>query len=294
MSTGDMEPQTVGTRWSLPAFLRPELLRGLAWALAVGFFLAISGAFNTANTSLGQRIVYWTLMMILGGLWGHASSAAICRVIDLRRHPLTGAIVQVLVISGPLSVIIWFASGLFFRGRPYPLEYLGGFIVPVLAITALLTGINLLREMRQPAARPEPAQPDSSLPEPTLPEPTLPEPTLPELGQPSPPADGPAALMDRLPHRLRAARLLAIEAEDHYLRLHTDQGSDLVLMRLSDAVRALATVDGAQTHRSWWVARDAIVSVERDDGRATLTLISGLKVPVSRTHAKALRDRGFL
>lgn len=271
-----MEPQTVVTRWSLPAFIKADVLRGLAWALAVGFLLAISGAFNTAGTSLIQRIIYWTLMMIIGGLWGHVCSLAICRVIDLRRHPLTGAIVQVLVISGPLSVIIWFASGLFFRGRPYPLEYLGGFVVPVLAITALLTGINLLREMRQPAALN--ATGPAASPEPA------PEPAPREA----------AALMERLPHRLRSARLLAVEAEDHYLRLHTDQGSDLVLMRLSDAIRALHGVDGAQTHRSWWVARNAIISVERDDGRATLTLKDGLKVPVSRTHAKALRDRGFL
>ncbi len=276
-----MEPQTVVTRWSLPAFIKADVLRGLAWALAVGFLLAISGAFNTAGTSLIQRIIYWTLMMIIGGLWGHVCSLAICRVIDLRRHPLTGAIVQVLVISGPLSVIIWFASGLFFRGRPYPLEYLGGFVVPVLAITALLTGINLLREMRQPAAL------NATGPAPS------PEPAPEPAPRESAPREA-AALMERLPHRLRSARLLAVEAEDHYLRLHTDQGSDLVLMRLSDAIRALHGVDGAQTHRSWWVARDAIISVERDDGRATLTLISGLRVPVSRTHAKALRDRGFL
>lgn len=289
-----MKPQTVVTRWSLPAFIKADVLRGLAWALAVGFLLAISGAFNTAGNSLIQRIIYWTLMMIIGGLWGHVCSLAICRVIDLRRHPLTGAIVQVLVISGPLSVIIWFASGLFFQGRPYPLEYLGGFIVPVVAITTLLTGINLMRELREPAARPEPAQPELILPELILPEPGQSDSSLPEHAKPSPATGGPAALMDRLPHRLRAAQLLAVEAEDHYLRLHTDQGSDLVLMRLSDAIRALHGVDGAQTHRSWWVARHAIISVERDDGRATLTLKDGLRVPVSRTHAKALRELGFL
>lgn len=286
MSVGDMEPRPAARQFSLPAFIRPDLLRGLAWALAIGFFLAVSGAFNTASTSLGQRVVYWTLMMIIGGLWGHGCSIAIVRVIDLRRHPFTGAALQVVAISGPLSVMVWFASGLFFRGRPYPLEYLGGFVVPVVMITALLTGINLMRELRGPGAQGD----DTRVPS----EPVLPEPVLPEPGKPAPPSDGPAALMDRLPHRLRSAQLLALEAEDHYLRVHTDQGSDLVLMRLSDAVRALATVDGAQTHRSWWVAREAITSVERDDGRAIVTLKGGLKVPVSRTHAKALRDRGFL
>ena len=39
-------------------------------------------------------------------------------------------------------------------------------------------------------------------------------------------------------------------------------------MRLSDAVEELEGLEGAQTHRSWWVARDAVRGVERGDGRA--------------------------
>jgi DNA-binding LytR/AlgR family response regulator len=46
-------------------------------------------------------------------------------------------------------------------------------------------------------------------------------------------------------------------------------------------------------HRSWWVARDAVVEAERGDGRAILTLKGGAKVPVSRTYAKTLRERGW-
>lgn len=61
-------------------------------------------------------------------------------------------------------------------------------------------------------------------------------------------------------------------------------------MRLSDAIAELEGLEGAQTHRSWWVARDAIVDVERGDGRAVLKLKSGIEVPVSRTHARLLRQ----
>ena len=85
-----------------------------------------------------------------------------------------------------------------------------------------------------------------------------------------------------------------MEAEDHYLRVHTGKGSDLILLRLADAIGELGAIDGAQTHRSWWVARAAVLSVRRHDGRATLTLKGGLEAPVSRTQAAALRQRGWL
>ena len=86
----------------------------------------------------------------------------------------------------------------------------------------------------------------------------------------------------------------AIEAEDHYLRLHTSKGRDLILLRLADAIDELDGIEGAQVHRSWWVARDAITDAKRGDGRATLTLKDGCEVPVSRTYAKIIRDLGWI
>jgi DNA-binding LytR/AlgR family response regulator len=65
-------------------------------------------------------------------------------------------------------------------------------------------------------------------------------------------------------------------------------------MRLSDAADELEGLEGAQVHRSWWVARDAIVEARRGDGRATLTLKDGSEVPVSRTYARQLRARGWI
>jgi DNA-binding LytR/AlgR family response regulator len=70
-------------------------------------------------------------------------------------------------------------------------------------------------------------------------------------------------------------------------------GQDLILMRLSDAVSELEGLEGAQTHRSWWVAKDAVTGAERGDGRATLTLKDGSEVPVSRAYARTLRAEGW-
>ena len=53
-------------------------------------------------------------------------------------------------------------------------------------------------------------------------------------------------------------------------------------------------VTGMQVHRSWWVARAAIIDARRGDGRATLTLKDGTEAPVSRTYAAELRRRGWI
>ena len=107
------------------------------------------------------------------------------------------------------------------------------------------------------------------------------------------PSAPPPKFFARLPTQLTGAEIFAVEAEDHYLRLHTSLGQDLILMRLADAIAELEGVEGAQTHRSWWVARAAITSAERSDGRATLTLKDGAEVPVSRGFAKELRSAGW-
>jgi DNA-binding LytR/AlgR family response regulator len=108
------------------------------------------------------------------------------------------------------------------------------------------------------------------------------------------PAGAPAPrFLDRLPPRLRGAEIRAVEAQDHYLRLHTSKGEDLILLRLSDAVAELEGIEGAQTHRSWWVAKNAVEDARRNDGRAILSLRGGIEAPVSRAYAKALRDAGW-
>lgn len=100
----------------------------------------------------------------------------------------------------------------------------------------------------------------------------------------------PRALLSRLPSRL-GEEIVALEAEDHYLRVHTILGSDLVLMRLSDAIAAIEPDRGLQVHRSWWVAQDAIRQIVRSEQRSHLRLRNGLLVPVGRTYSAAVRSR---
>lgn len=91
----------------------------------------------------------------------------------------------------------------------------------------------------------------------------------------------------------RRGMLLALEAEDHYLRVHTDRGDALIHRRLSDALNEVSAIPGLRVHRSWWVATAAVERAERDGDRLSLRLRGGLLVPVSRTYALAVREAGL-
>ena len=45
-----------------------DVMRGLIVAVVAGAFLAFSGAFGSGGTPLGQRLIYWIAMLVLGGL----------------------------------------------------------------------------------------------------------------------------------------------------------------------------------------------------------------------------------
>lgn len=103
-----------------------------------------------------------------------------------------------------------------------------------------------------------------------------------------------ARFLDRLPAKLAGSELYAVEAEDHYLRLHTSKGQDLILMRLGDAIAELEGLEGGQVHRSFGVARQAVAEVVRDGAKVQLRLTSGLLAPVSRSNLKLLKQAGWL
>ena len=109
----------------------------------------------------------------------------------------------------------------------------------------------------------------------------------------------PSAQLPEMTFRARfppglTGRLLCLEMEDHYLRIHTDLGSDIILMRMSDAERELADMQGMRVHRSWWVAREAVRELRRDGTRLELLLENDMAVPVGKTYRSALRDAGWL
>ncbi len=246
-----------------PAFLR-EAAKGVFVALAAGTVLALTQAFGMTQGTLAQRLAYWLPLMFVAALWGHLCSRAVERRIDFDRRPWLAALVLTLVISGPLAVLVWGWTGwMYGRGlHAHPGRILD-FLTPVVLVTGVLSTLNIFLDRKPVQTHAAPA------------------------------GTGAVRFPQRLPPRLRGAAIHAVQAEDHYLRVHTDRGSDLILMRLSDALEELEGLEGAQTHRSWWVAKDAVREVRRSDGRASLTLEGGIAAPVSRRYARALRAAGW-
>lgn len=93
----------------------------------------------------------------------------------------------------------------------------------------------------------------------------------------------------RLPPEARG-RILCLEMEDHYVRVHTDRGSTLVLMRLSDAINEAQPVPGRQVHRSWWVSDEAVEGFERNGRTGAIRLVNGARAPVSQRYLRSVED----
>jgi hypothetical protein len=88
--------------------------------------------------------------------------------------------------------------------------------------------------------------------------------------------------------------VLALQMEDHYVRVHFEAGSTLVLIPLHQAIAELGAIPGLRVHRSWWVARHAVIGALRDGRNRRLCLINGLQVPVARASVATVRAAGLL
>lgn len=245
----------------------PAFRRGLIIAALAGLFMALVGALGTDEAGLAVRIAYWLPLMLTGSALGTGVAFGVQTWGRLRRRLFAeGALIAVLVAL-PLTAVVIGANQLAFDNRPSSLLALGVTFAIVLMVSSVMTALTY-------ATSPAAAQ-------------------LPVAAAPAP-APAPPRILARLPLHLRHARLLAIEAEDHYLRVHTDAGSDLILLRLIDAVAETDGLDGARCHRSWWVARAAVTAVERDGARTLLGVGPALRVPVSRSYLPELRAGGWL
>lgn len=95
--------------------------------------------------------------------------------------------------------------------------------------------------------------------------------------------------MNKLPIEKRG-KLICFEMDDHYLNVHTDKGNHLLLMRFKDALTFVEEHPGMQTHRSWWVALDAIEKEQKEGRKILLKLTNGLSAPVSKTYLAKVKE----
>lgn len=228
--------------------------------LGVAVLFGVSG--GAANF---ERWAEWALETLSGGFFGLIAARWLVPASWYRRPLWAAALLIAAAVTVPMTGMV-LACIKFLRHQPLTLALVAEVLPQVFGTSLVITALAFLIR-RHPTQTHAPAAGD-------------------------PPAP-PPKFFSRVPAKLKGAELFAVEAEDHYLRLHTSLGQDLILLRLADAIAELEGVEGAQTHRSWWVAKDAVTKAERLDGRAVLTLKDGSEVPVSRGFAKPLRAAGW-
>lgn len=237
----------------------------LALLLAIGLFMGAIGPFGTDSVPPTRRFAYWLICMIGGGLIGVLTDQLLGR--RSRRATLRTIMVS-LVMTPPVALLVMVA------GHSLIVQRLG--VGPYLALLWQVFVVSLAAMTIRAFVRRQGV--------PVVETRTIVEPPLPEAE---------AAFRRRLSATRRNARLIAVEAHDHYLRVHTDAGVELVTMRFADAVAELAHAHGYQVHRSWWVAAEAIEGVKWRRGGGDARLAGNVVAPVSRSHTADLRSAGW-
>ncbi|PXA92200.1 histidine kinase [Caulobacter sp. D5] len=241
-----------------------RLAADLALLTALGLFMGVLAPWGTADLGPVGKITYWLACIVGGGVIG----VAVDEVLGRRLGGFWKRLVVVTLLMTPL-VTAWVSSIEGFYGADdvhMPLELWWR----VWVISALVMAMRAL-VWRAPRRVVETR--------------VVVEPPLPQAE---------AAFRRRLSARRRSARLIAVEAHDHYLKVHTDAGEELLTLRFSDALKDLAGVHGLQVHRSWWVAAEAIEGVRWRRGAGELLLAGGVNAPVSRRHAPTVRAAGWV
>ena len=239
-----------------------------------GLFLGYVGATDSYELPLALRLGLWLGLCAIAGIIAITIEGAVAGSGLRTRNPLAWWALLTTGLAITMVPVIFLVNS---TGGYSPIADLGLFTLNSFAISAALVAFRLLiGRMLSPAvaASPEPASAS--------------EPQVEEQSA----AERPR-LFDRLAPGLQSGRLLALKSEGHYLKVYTDQGSELILMRLKDAIAETEPVAGMQVHRSWWLARRSPIERRTTDGRIELRLDEETWVPISRNHRAAWLEQNW-
>ena len=265
-----------------PRALARKIVIDLTIMTAIGVILAFIGPFGSFEEPLGYRLVVWVSFAWIGYAIYSPMGYLVDRVeraLELPKAPLW--VVAAAISSLPMTAAVYVMG---YLPGPIPMPSAERFFATypyVFVIGGGVTALFYLLESREGPNRSQ-AQPTS-----------LASGSVSADPSPSPVSTIPNPLLDALPAQL-GSDVIALQMEDHYVRVHTSLGSELVLMRLRDAMAHMADTDGRQIHRSWWVARGAVEDVVREGRNVRLVLARGIEAPVSRAQVSELKEAGWL
>lgn len=230
--------------------------------VAVAALLATVGPFETGtHLTLVPRFGYWLVMAAATYSVGLLINSYLMRALPAQVHVTVRVAVSGAVTGLAIAPIVFALNYVTFAILPSASEW-PALLVQFFAIAVIISIIFQAIGATLPESAPEEV---TRLP----------------------------ALLDRLPLDKRGA-LKALSSEDHYTRIRTTRGEELVLIRLSDAIREAEPTPGLQVHRSHWVALGQVESARREGDRAMLRLKGGGDIPVSRANIAAVKDAGLL
>lgn len=265
-----------------------QILIDLAVMSVIGVFLGLIGPFGTIAVPMAWRLLSWLAFAYVGYAIYRPMGLVVAWAERKLALPPAGLwVAAVIIATVPMTVAVQIITSLPGPVRWPGIEVIVGTYSSVLVIGGAVTLLfNLLKPGRPPS---EPMPPPMPAPPfaPPIASTTIaapPEPTAPPTPNP---------LLDQLPAEL-GSTIIALEMEDHYVRVHTALGSALVLMRLRDAMALVTEIEGMQVHRSWWVARGAVEDVLRDGRNIRLKLARGIEAPVARAHVASLREARWI
>lgn len=238
----------------MPHILKHQIFKTLLTPILAGIVLAILAPFGTTYFTVPMRFVYWISLTLAGGL----GALAVDYILRRKAAETSIWLWSILQSAGATFAVAPFVLRIHAQSGVLPF-FITLFYIWVVAI--VITTIGQLAGRRH---------------------------VTPEKAPTRPP------LLDRLPPKFRNADLYAISSEDHYVRIHSEAGEHMLLMRLSDAEDLALPLIGLKPHRSWWVAEAGVETVAKSGGKISLTLLSGTKVPVSREGAKRVREAGWI
>ena len=241
-------------------------------AIPVGLLLGLAGPFGSYPAfPTPTRYAFW-LGLTMAGAVAAVAANAVLPVSRLRAGAIRSGAVA-LISALPMTFVVAWTMSLVQPGRFFTPQQLPVLFACVAAVQLLVVYATTITAPTADGAE----APGRA--------PTLPEPSAETI-----PAAFPPALLSRLPAGI-GSDIIALETEDHYLRVHAAGGSALILMRMADAVAMLDPRLGAQVHRRWWVAEAAVAGVRTEEQKLSLCLVDNTLVPVGRTFAAAVKAR---
>jgi len=252
-------------------FKRPRLA---IWAV-IAVSLALTGPFGTFNSlTLAERLFYWSAIVVVSAILGR-----VCNLIAIRvagpDHPLRSGVLMVILMTLAFTPLLWLFSIRMIGDAMFSADWLQALAVTVAAVSAVVMVTRHALPRRTTGA--EEGQP--------------PHDRTASFGATPLPAE-PARFARRLPIGFKLP-ILRLSARDHFIDAVTPSGTCAVRIRFADAVNEMDSVPGFCTHRSHWVAQEAIKACRREGGRDVLLLVNGDVVPVSRKYKPELVRAGM-